>query len=159
MVEFVLAAVLGLLFALGTFLVLRRDIVRVVWGVTIIAQAANLYLVTMGFGLTGDPGSDAPLLTGGASAPFADPLVQALVLTAIVIGFGTTAFALVLTFRVYEEHGTIDLEDLATNPFEEAGRMVADGGQASGDGTEDAVVQDGTDQVPGPGDADGGGER
>jgi multicomponent Na+:H+ antiporter subunit C len=112
MVEFVLAAVLGLLFALGTFLVLRRDIVRVVWGVTIIAQAANLYLVTMGFGLTGDPGSDAPLLTGGASAPFADPLVQALVLTAIVIGFGTTALALVLTYRTYEENGSIDATSL-----------------------------------------------
>jgi len=41
-----------------------------------------------------------------------DPLVQALVLTAIVIGFGTTAFALVLTYRVYEEHGTLDLGEV-----------------------------------------------
>ena len=160
MAEFVLATVLGLLFAIGTFLVLRRDVVRVVWGVAIMSQAANVYLVTAGIGLTGDPNVGVPVLGhGGAEGAVADPLVQALVLTAIVIGFGTTAFALVLTFRVYEEHGTIDLEDLATNPFEEAGRMVADGGQASGDGTEDAVVQDGTDQVPGPGDADGGGER
>jgi len=107
--QFVLAAVLGLLFALGTFLVLRRDIVRVVWGVTIISQAANVYLVTMG-GL----GGSVPFVghgTHGASAT-TDPLVQALVLTAIVIGFGTTAFALVLTYRVYQEHGTIDLAEL-----------------------------------------------
>ena len=108
MTQFVLATVLGLLFALGTFLVLRRDVVRVVWGVAIISQAANVYLVTMG-GLTGT----APILAhnGGHVEP-TDPLVQALVLTAIVIGFGTTAFALVLTYRVYQEHGTIDIYQL-----------------------------------------------
>jgi multicomponent Na+:H+ antiporter subunit C len=109
MTQFTLAVVLGALFALGTFLVLRRDVVRVVWGVTIISQAANVYLVTMG-GLR--PG--VPILGHGGEghAAVTDPLVQALVLTAIVIGFGTTAFALVLTYRVYQEHGTIDLSEL-----------------------------------------------
>ncbi|WP_158057333.1 sodium:proton antiporter [Halorussus halophilus] len=109
--QFVLAAVIASLFALGTFLVLRRDIVRVVWGVSIISQAANMYLVTMG----GFAGSVPILGHGGGhggEAAVTDPLVQALVLTAIVIGFGTTAFALVLTYRVYEEHGTIDLFEL-----------------------------------------------
>jgi multicomponent Na+:H+ antiporter subunit C len=104
MTQYVLAGVLGVLFALGTFLVLRRDVVRVVWGVTIISQSANVYLVTMG-GLSGS----VPVLGHGGGHGVTDPLVQALVLTAIVIGFGTTAFALVLTYRVYEEHGTIDL--------------------------------------------------
>jgi len=108
MTQFVLAAVLGVLFALGTFLVLRRDVVRVVWGVTIISQGANVYLVTMG-GFEGL----APIGGHGeAAAAPTDPLVQALVLTAIVIGFGTTALALVLTYRVYEEHGTIDMYEL-----------------------------------------------
>ncbi|WP_436907207.1 sodium:proton antiporter [Halosimplex marinum] len=119
MTQVVLAVVLGLLFALGTFLILRRDVVRVVWGVTIISQSANVYLVTMG-GLTGR----APVLGHGDGHPVAcsvpdagancvtDPLVQALVLTAIVIGFGTTAFALVLTYRLYEEHGTLDLAEV-----------------------------------------------
>ncbi|MFB6201166.1 MAG: sodium:proton antiporter [Halorhabdus sp.] len=107
--QVVLAVVLGLLFALGTFLVLRKDLVRVVWGVTIISQAANVYLVTMG-GLRGA----VPIVShGGGHGTVTDPLVQALVLTAIVIGFGTTAFALVLTFRVYEEHGTIDLAEVS----------------------------------------------
>ena len=110
MTQFILAVVLGLLFGLGTFLVLRRDIVRVVWGVIIISQSANVYLVTMG-GLSGR----VPILGHGPPknpGAVTDPLVQALVLTAIVIGFGTTAFALVLTYRVYEEHGTIDLREL-----------------------------------------------
>ena len=107
MTEFIMAVTLGVLFAVGTFLVLRRDVVRVVWGVIIIGQAANVYLVTMG-GI----GGDVPVLHHEAHAGITDPLVQALVLTAIVIGFGTTAFALVLTYRVYEEHGTIDLSEV-----------------------------------------------
>ncbi|WEL17209.1 Multisubunit Na /H antiporter, MnhC subunit [Halorhabdus sp. SVX81] len=108
--QIILAVVLGLLFALGTFLILRRDVVRVVWGVSIISQAANVYLVTMG-GLRGS----VPIVShgGGSHGTPTDPLVQALVLTAIVIGFGTTAFALVLTLRVYEEHGTIDLSEVS----------------------------------------------
>jgi len=108
MTQVVLAAVLGLLFAVGTFLVLRRDVVRVVWGVAIMSQAANVYLVTMG-GLDGA----VPVIEHGTTpGEVTDPLVQALVLTAIVIGFGTLAFALVLTVRVYEEHGTLDMTEV-----------------------------------------------
>ena len=120
MTEVVLAAVLGLLFALGTFLVLRRDVVRVVWGVSIISQAANVYLVTMG-GI----GGTAPI---GGSETTTDPLVQALVLTAIVIGFGTTALALVLTYRVYEEHGTIDVYDLGRSGAPGSEKSMIEGG-------------------------------
>jgi multicomponent Na+:H+ antiporter subunit C len=108
MTQFVLAVVLGVLFALGTYLLLRRDVVRVVWGVVTLSQAANVYLVTMG-GLEGS----VPVLAGHGTEGVTDPIVQALVLTAIVIGFGTTAFALVLTYRVYEEHGTIGMDELA----------------------------------------------
>lgn len=109
MTQWLLAATLGALFALGTFLLLRRDVVRVIWGVVIISQAANLYLVTMG-GLTGvAPVGD---FRGETLGQPTDPLVQALVLTAIVIGFGTTTLALVATYRLYEEHGTIDLAKL-----------------------------------------------
>lgn len=130
MTEVVLAAVLGFLFAVGTFLVLRRDVVRVVWGVSIISQAANVYLVTM----SSLPGGAVPFVSaGGADAPSTvDPLVQALVLTAIVIGFGTTAFALVLTYRTYEEHGTIDMIELSngTDDAETDGAVATDGGEA-----------------------------
>jgi multicomponent Na+:H+ antiporter subunit C len=126
-----LALVLGALFAVGTYLVLRRDVVRVVWGVSIISQSANVYLVTMG-GIT--PAADAPV--GNSVAGATDPLVQALVLTAIVIGFGTTALALVLTYRVYEEHGTIDTREIADFDPET-------GGGADGSGTGTGAQTDG----------------
>jgi len=139
--QVVLAATLGLLFALGTFLVLRRDVVRVVWGVSIISQAANVYLITMG-GLSGG----APVGSFGESALPTDPLVQALVLTAIVIGFGTTALALVLTYRVYEEHGTIDTHALA-----DADRTAADGGAvaAATTGTDSPAMETHDDTTTG----------
>ncbi|NUB92972.1 NADH-quinone oxidoreductase subunit K [Haloterrigena sp. SYSU A558-1] len=113
MTAVILAAVVGALFALGTFLLLRRDLIRVVWGLAIISQAANVYLLAMG-GLAEGTADSVPILAGhGDHVPqTADPLVQALVLTAIVIGFGMTAFALVLSYRVYEEHDTLDVSDL-----------------------------------------------
>jgi len=145
MTQFVLAAVLGLLFALGTYLVLQRDVVRVVWGVSIISQAANVYLVTMGGFAGGVPIGGH----GGTSGATTDPLVQALVLTAIVIGFGTTAFALALTFRLYEEHGTIDVFDLDLGrPAESARRKPGVDGSddANESGAAGAATDGGADQ-------------
>jgi multicomponent Na+:H+ antiporter subunit C len=135
MTQYVLAAVLGLMFAFGTFLVLRRDVVRVVWGVSLMSQGANVYLITMG-GLA--PETVAPIVHEGETG-VTDPLVQALVLTAIVIGFGTTAFALVLTYRVYEEHGTIDMDDIAD---QELAVSLTDGGR-SDRSTDDGGETDG----------------
>lgn len=105
----VIAAVLGLLFAGGTYLVLRRDAVRVVIGALIMSQTANMYLMAMG----GTEGG-APILShhGSRHVHATDPVPQALVLTAIVIGFATTAFLLSLTYRFYEENDEIDLESL-----------------------------------------------
>ena len=106
MTAVVLAVVLGALFAAGTFLVLRRDLVRVVLGVLVLSQATNVYLIT-----TGGIGGVAPIL-GVGPEPVADPLVQALVLTAVVIGFATTALLLVLVYRTYQEHGHVDLDEI-----------------------------------------------
>ncbi len=110
----VLATLIGLLFAFGTYLLLRRDLVWVIWGLAIVSQAANAYLLTVaGIAV---PGPESVPVLGhvgeGAVPETADPLVQALVLTAIVISFGMTAFALVVTYRVYEEHDTIDVHEI-----------------------------------------------
>jgi multicomponent Na+:H+ antiporter subunit C len=142
MTEAVLAGVIGFLFAVGSYLVLRRDVVQVVWGVAIISQAANVYLITM----SSLSGTAVPIIEGhgdGGAPATVDPLVQALVLTAIVIGFGTTAFALVLTYRTYEEHGTIDMYELAERTADPAtpSPATADGATtdqgAEGDATFD----------------------
>ncbi len=107
-----LAAVVGTLFAVATFLLLRRNLVRVIWGVAVLTQAANVYLVAMG-GVAAGTYDLVPVLAGhGEEVPqTADPVVQALVLTAIVISFGTTALALALSYRSYEENETIDVTE------------------------------------------------
>jgi len=111
-VSVALALVVGGLFGLGTFLLLRRDLVRVVWGVAVVSQAANVYLISMG-GVVPGTHDTVPVLAGhGGPVPeTTDPLVQALVLTAIVISFGTTAFALALTYRAHEENETMDVQE------------------------------------------------
>lgn len=108
----VLAAAVGGLFALGTYLLLRRDLVRVIWGVAVVTQAANVFLISIG-GVADATPEAVPILAGhGGDVPeTADPVVQALVLTAIVISFGTTALALVLTYRAYEENETINVQE------------------------------------------------
>lgn len=108
----VLAGAVGGLFAVGTFLLLRRDLVRVVLGVATISQATFVYLIAMG-GVDEGSYDLVPVLgTHGGGAPeVADPVVQALVLTAIVISFGTTALALVLSYRAYQENETMDVTE------------------------------------------------
>ena len=107
-----LALAVGGLFAAGTFLLLQRDLVRVVWGVAVVSQGTFVFLIAMG-GVEAGTHDRVPVLVdhGSEVAETADPLVQALVLTAIVISFGTTALALVLSYRAYEEHGTMDVTE------------------------------------------------
>lgn len=92
---FVFAFTVGFLFASGLFLMLRRNSVKVVVGFGILGHAVNLLVFSSG-GLTA---INAPLIAAHQetlSAQSADPLPQALVLTAIVIGFGAQIFLLVL---------------------------------------------------------------
>lgn len=108
----VLAVAVGGLFAVGTFLLLRRDLVGVVLGVAVVSQATFVYLIAMG-GVDEGTHDLVPVLDihGGEVPVVADPVVQALVLTAIVISFGTTALALVLSYRAYEENETMDVTE------------------------------------------------
>ena len=107
-----LAIVAGLLFAAAIYLMLRRSVLKLALGLSLLANAANL-VIFVAAGLTrGQP----PLVPGGATAPppgAADPLPQAMVLTAIVIGFSVLAFTLTLMHRVYQEGGSDDVDDLS----------------------------------------------
>ena len=100
-----LAIVAGLLFASAIYLMLRRSVLKLALGLSLLANAANL-VIFVSAGLTrGEP----PLIGDDAAVPpvgAADPLPQAMVLTAIVIGFAMTAFVLVLAVRANIELGT-----------------------------------------------------
>jgi multicomponent Na+:H+ antiporter subunit C len=97
----------GVLFAAGTYLVLQRPLARILLGLALLGHGANLLLLSAG-GRAGEP---AFIADGGPPAGAADPLPQALVLTAIVITFAVTAFLAVLAYRAYRLTGSDAVED------------------------------------------------
>lgn len=107
----ILAGVIGILYAAGLYLVMRRSMVKLILGLALLGHAANLLIFTVG-GLTH---GGTPIVPPGRETlvpPYPDPVPEALVLTAIVIGFGVQAFALILVKRAYGEVGTDDLDSL-----------------------------------------------
>jgi multisubunit Na+/H+ antiporter MnhC subunit len=106
-VTLVLALAIGALYAVGTYLLLQRTLTRIVIGLAMMGHGANLLLLAAG----GRPG--APPLIEGSLAPAgaADPLPQALALTAIVITFGVVAFLLALAYRSWASVGDDAVED------------------------------------------------
>lgn len=98
--EALLASVIGLLVGCGVYLMLRARSFAVVLGLILLSYATNLFLFASG-GLSVDR---PPLI--GLGPPYTDPLPQALVLTAIVIGFAMTAFVVVLALRARGDMGT-----------------------------------------------------
>lgn len=103
----VLAVTIGLLYAIGTYLLLQRSLTRIVLGLALMGHGANLLLLLAG-GRAGEP----PLVDGERDlAAVADPLPQALALTAIVITFGVTAFLLALAYRSWSIKRDDTVED------------------------------------------------
>jgi multicomponent Na+:H+ antiporter subunit C len=109
--EVLLAIVIGTLYASGLYLMMRRNLIQLIIGLSLLSHGANLLIFTAG----GLRQGGAPILAEGEKAfsivP-ADPLPQALILTAIVISFAVTAFALVLFLRTYEVVGTDDMDEM-----------------------------------------------
>lgn len=107
--EFLLAFAVAVLYASGTYMLLRRSMVKLIIGLVLLGHAANLLIVAAAHITPGAP----PIIPAEATVlvpPYADPLPQALILTAIVIGFGVQAFALVLLKRAWRVVGTDDLD-------------------------------------------------
>lgn len=101
----------GGLYAAAIYMIMRRSIVKLVIGLVLLSNAANLLIFTSA-GMTREA---PPLIPVGAMAPegtVADPLAQALILTAIVIGFGVLAFAVVLIHRAYEIVQADDMDQM-----------------------------------------------
>ncbi len=111
--ETLMSVIIGVLFAIGVYLLLAKSLLRIILGTSIIAHGTHLLIITMG-GLK----SGAPALLGEKAAAFTDPLPQALILTAIVINFALTAFLLVLAYRAYLTLGTDNMEQLRSSKNE-----------------------------------------
>jgi multicomponent Na+:H+ antiporter subunit C len=109
--ETLLSLTIGVLFAAAIYLMLARNVLRFLFGMILLSNAANLLIFTAGRLTFGAP----PLIPEGSDLPppdIANALPQALVLTAIVIGFGLFAFALMLVFRAYATLGTLNSDDM-----------------------------------------------
>lgn len=105
-VSLVLVIVMAVLFACGVYLILERSMTRVLLGVLLLGNAANLLILIV----AGRPGA-APIVDGNSDQPISDPLPQALALTAIVITFAVSAFLLALIYRSWRLAQRDDLTD------------------------------------------------
>ncbi|ADH91912.1 Na(+)/H(+) antiporter subunit C [Arcanobacterium haemolyticum] len=96
----------GVLMAVGVYLVLERSLARVIIGLSAITNSVNIVFLIAG-GASGEP----PLVGGAAPEKMADPLVQAMMLTAIVLSLGLTAFLLSVGYRSWQLHGNDEVQD------------------------------------------------
>lgn len=109
--EIIVAVSIGILYAAGLFLILQRSLVRLIIGLILLGNGANLLIFLLGRIEKGRP----PIIMEGATeidGTFADPIPQALILTAIVISFGLQAFAIILIKRAYRVVRTDDLDQM-----------------------------------------------
>jgi multicomponent Na+:H+ antiporter subunit C len=126
-VNVTLAATAALLVGVGTYLVLQRELSRIVIGLGILAHAGNILFLS-----SGSPGLP-PFIGSGSRRDFSDPLPESLILTAIVISFAVTIFLLALAYRSWVLNGHDEVEDdledrlVATGAFadEEVGDEAA----------------------------------
>ena len=108
------AFVVAVVLASGTYLLLQRDLFRVVIGIILVSNSATLFIVASGLSKGAPP--IYPLSNGGVS----DPLVQAMALTALIIGFGVAALLFAMVYQLYVSHRTMDLEEIADAEVREA---------------------------------------
>jgi len=106
----VLLALVGVLYTTGVYLILERSLTRVLLGVLVLGNATNVLVV-----VAGGPAGEAPLVGRAPESAMSDALVQALVLTAIVITLGVTSFLLALIHRTW----TLEREDDLTEDVED----------------------------------------
>lgn len=105
--ELFMSVLIGILFAGAVYLMLSKSLLRIIIGTGLLSHGAHLMLLTM----AGLKRGTVPLL-GEQAKSYADPIPQALILTAIVISFGVTAFFLVLAYRAYQELGTDNIDEM-----------------------------------------------
>lgn len=117
--EVVFSLVVGIFFAAAVYLMLSKKVIRILLGIVLLGNAVNMLLFTTGRLTPAIP----PIIPGGADvlpAGTANPLPQALILTAIVISFSFFCFLLVLAWRAYQDLGTDDTDEMrVAEPMDE----------------------------------------
>jgi multicomponent Na+:H+ antiporter subunit C len=103
----------AVIFGVAAYLMLKRDLIRVITGMILLGNAANLFIMSAGLREGG-----APLVPSEEGR--SDPLVQALTLTAIVISFGTATLVLALVYRVYDSHHSVDIARIGSEEERQA---------------------------------------
>ena len=111
--ELIIAIFIGLLYAFGVYLILRRSIVKLILGVFVLSNATNLIIFLAGGIRRNGISFIDPAAEQATTETMTDPLPQALVLTAIVIGLGIAAYILALKYKYFEKTGTHDLDQLS----------------------------------------------
>ncbi len=117
--EIVIVLLIGGMFSAGFYLLLQRRLAQLIVGIGLLTNATNLLVFTV----AGLSRGGAPLVEGDSKVladTTADPTPQALVLTAIVIGFGVLAFFITLAYRAYREVGSDDLHDMVSTDLLDA---------------------------------------
>jgi multicomponent Na+:H+ antiporter subunit C len=102
----VLALTVAVLYGTGAYLLLQRNLSRIVIGLGVLGHGANLLLL-----MAGGRAGRAPILDDSGSGAYSDPLPQALALTAIVITFGVSAYLLTLVYRSWILNRSDEVED------------------------------------------------
>ncbi|MFQ3671323.1 MAG: NADH-quinone oxidoreductase subunit K [Verrucomicrobiia bacterium] len=102
------AILVGFLFGAAVFLLLQSSFVRILFGFVLLSNAANLFILAM----SGSPVEKEPPVVLDPGAAMVDPLPQALILTAIVIGFGVTAYFVLLLYRLFLDCKTTNAAEL-----------------------------------------------
>ena len=117
------AFLIAVLAGTGTYLVMHRTLTRIILGLGLLGNAVNLLILT-----SGDEPGQAPIV--GREGEFTDPVPQALVLTAIVIGFGVISFLLAMAYRAWTIDGNDEVEDdIADRRLAEDTGTVAEHGE------------------------------
>jgi multicomponent Na+:H+ antiporter subunit C len=125
--ELPMAAAVAVLFAAGTYMILRPNLIRLAMGFGLYSNATNLLLITIG-GYTRTSGAPFVGKDPHSAAGLMDPLPPDIILTAIVISFAVGALTLIICYRVYQDHGTDNPEGLPTDdehdPAAETGHVT-----------------------------------
>ena len=101
-------AVVGLIIIGLSAVLFRKNLIKIIIGITLIESGVNLFLITLGY----REGSIAPIWTSSPGGIMAYPVPQALTLTSIVIGVAVTALMLSLVIHIYRHHGSLDVRKI-----------------------------------------------